>query len=89
MHRLSTNQIYSINAILFGQYSAYSSHVHPVFVQHSDVIELPLPVMRRRLRLVRNIVLADSSSSQGNVTVQKKQTIKTLTIHKSMCGIVN
>lgn len=54
---------------MVGQYSAYSSQVHPVFVQHSDVMELPLPVIRRRLRRVRNIVLAEVSSNQGNVTV--------------------
>lgn len=55
--------------LLVGQYSAYSSQVHPVFVQHSDVIELPPPpVMRRRLRLVRNIVLAEASSSHGSST---------------------
>lgn len=66
------NSYFEIILLLVGQYSAYSSQVHPVFVQHSDVIELPLPVIRLRLRLERNIVLADASSSHGKVTIKRR-----------------
>lgn len=58
--------------LLDGQYSAYSSQVQPVFVQHSAVIEpdpccIPLPDdTRRRPRLERSIWVAVSRSSQGN-----------------------
>lgn len=61
--------------LLFGQYSAYSSQVHPVFVQHSAVIEPdpcwipPAEATRRRPRRERNIWVAVSRSSQGSESV--------------------
>lgn len=54
--------------LLEGQYSAYSSQVHPTRVQHSDVMD-PSGI-RRRPRRVRNIALAVSSSSQGSESGQ-------------------